>query len=168
MEEHVNRKATIVIEHIILASDVAHTMQHWHVFCKWNEKLYNEMYAAYLCGRLVKDPSIDWYDSEIGFFDHYIIPYWRGSCRTSHQRNGHSTNELLWTSQTFIERSVPRNLLPIHSSSSSINSSPASSKSYLPNPGTAGLARDLINIGLPHRQAGFVGTWELFKYLSPK
>ena len=70
MEEHVNRKATIVIEHIILASDVAHTMQHWHVFCKWNEKLYNEMYyAAYLCGRLVKDPSIDWYDNEIGFFD---------------------------------------------------------------------------------------------------
>ena len=27
-----NRKATIVIEHIIQASDVAHTMQHWHVY----------------------------------------------------------------------------------------------------------------------------------------
>ena len=25
----VNRKATIVIEHLIQASDVAHTMQHW-------------------------------------------------------------------------------------------------------------------------------------------
>ena len=27
----VNRKATIVIEHLIQASDVAHTMQHWYV-----------------------------------------------------------------------------------------------------------------------------------------
>ena len=32
-----NRKATIVIEHLIQASDVAHTMQHWHVYRKWNE-----------------------------------------------------------------------------------------------------------------------------------
>lgn len=74
MEEDVNRKATIVIEHIIQASDVAHTMQHWHVFCKWNEKLYQEMYGAFLSGRSNKDPSTDWYESEIGFFDHYIIP----------------------------------------------------------------------------------------------
>ena len=27
--ESVNRKATIVIEHLIQASDVSHTMQHW-------------------------------------------------------------------------------------------------------------------------------------------
>lgn len=33
----VNRKATIVIEHLIQASDVAHTMQHWHIYRKWNE-----------------------------------------------------------------------------------------------------------------------------------
>jgi hypothetical protein len=29
--DSVNRKATIVIEHLIQASDVAHTMQHWYV-----------------------------------------------------------------------------------------------------------------------------------------
>ena len=34
-EDVVNRKATIVIEHLIQASDVAHTMQHWDVYCKW-------------------------------------------------------------------------------------------------------------------------------------
>ena len=28
-DNEVNRKATVVIEHIIQASDVAHTMQHW-------------------------------------------------------------------------------------------------------------------------------------------
>ncbi|CAB9497872.1 Receptor-type guanylate cyclase gcy [Seminavis robusta] len=70
----VNRKATIVLEHIIQASDVAHTMQHWHVFQKWNEKLFHEMYQAYLDGRLEKDPSDNWYEGEIGFFDFYIIP----------------------------------------------------------------------------------------------
>ena len=31
-EDAVNRKATIVIEHLIQASDVSHTMQHWHVY----------------------------------------------------------------------------------------------------------------------------------------
>jgi hypothetical protein len=28
-------RATIVIEHIIQASDVSHTMQHWHIYRKW-------------------------------------------------------------------------------------------------------------------------------------
>jgi len=70
----VNRKATIVIDHIIQASDVAHTMQHWHIYCKWNEKLFCEMYSAYLSGRAEKDPSEGWYGGEIWFFDNYIIP----------------------------------------------------------------------------------------------
>ena len=37
--EDANRKATIVIEHLIQASDVSHTMQHWHVYLKWNGEL---------------------------------------------------------------------------------------------------------------------------------
>jgi 3'5'-cyclic nucleotide phosphodiesterase len=70
----VNRKATIVIEHLIQASDVSHTMQHWHVFRKWNQRLFEEMHAAYRAGRAAKDPSEFWYQGEIGFFDFYIIP----------------------------------------------------------------------------------------------
>jgi hypothetical protein len=70
----VNRKATIVIEHLIQASDIAHTMQHWHIYRKWNERLFEEMYEAYLTGRAEKDPSEFWYQGEIGFFDFYIIP----------------------------------------------------------------------------------------------
>jgi hypothetical protein len=57
----VNRKATIVIEHLIQASDVAHTMQHWHVYRKWNERLFCEMYAAYEAGRADKNPAEFWY-----------------------------------------------------------------------------------------------------------
>jgi class 3 adenylate cyclase len=70
----IDRKATIVIEHLIQASDVAHTMQHWHVYRKWNARLFEEMYKAYLEGRSETDPSENWYKGEIGFYDFYIIP----------------------------------------------------------------------------------------------
>jgi 3'5'-cyclic nucleotide phosphodiesterase len=72
--DKINRKATIVIEHLIQASDVAHTMQHWHIYRKWNEHFFKECYQAYKMGRAEVDPSLNWYNGEIGFFDFYIIP----------------------------------------------------------------------------------------------
>lgn len=69
-----DRKATIVIEHLIQASDIAHTMQHWHVYRKWNERFFLECYQAFKDGRAEKDPTLNWYEGEIGFFDFYIIP----------------------------------------------------------------------------------------------
>ena len=71
-----DRKATILMEHLIQASDIAHTMQHWSIYTKWNGRLFDECYRAYLDGRTTtdKDPSIDWYQGELGFFDFYIIP----------------------------------------------------------------------------------------------
>jgi class 3 adenylate cyclase len=74
MKDAVDRKATIVIEHLIQASDVAHTMQHWHIYRKWNQRLFEELYCAYIQGRSATDPSENWYKGEIGFFDFYIIP----------------------------------------------------------------------------------------------
>ena len=73
-KDAVDRKATIVIEHLIQASDVAHTMQHWHIYRKWNERFFFECYKAYKDGRAAKDPSESWYVGEMGFFDFYIIP----------------------------------------------------------------------------------------------
>jgi hypothetical protein len=67
-------KATIIIEHLIQASDVAHTMQHWTIYRRWNEKFYREFYMAYQQGRAEKDPTEGWYQGELGFFDYYIIP----------------------------------------------------------------------------------------------
>lgn len=72
--EDINRKATITIEHLIQASDVSHTMQHWHVYCKWNEHLFHELFLAYRVGRTEKDPTQGWYKGEIWFFDNYVIP----------------------------------------------------------------------------------------------
>jgi 3'5'-cyclic nucleotide phosphodiesterase len=73
-QQLVNRRATLVLEHLIQASDVSHCMQHWKVYRKWNERLYREMYAAYAAGRGDRDPAEFWYQGELGFFDFYIIP----------------------------------------------------------------------------------------------
>mmetsp|Transcript_41571 Transcript_41571/g.126014 ORF Transcript_41571/g.126014 Transcript_41571/m.126014 type:complete len:1447 (-) Transcript_41571:64-4404(-) len=70
----ISLKATVVLEQIVLASDVAHTMQHWLTYVKWNEKLYKELWSAYKSGRAEKDPTLNWYEGEIGFFNGYIIP----------------------------------------------------------------------------------------------
>ena len=97
-----NRKATIVIEHLIQASDVAHTMrkcvnwkrvmvlflpprtypfvscqptEHWHIYRKWNERFFTECFKAYKAGRGGDtNPADNWYKGELGFFDFYIIP----------------------------------------------------------------------------------------------
>ncbi|KAG7341943.1 adenylate/guanylate cyclase with integral membrane sensor [Nitzschia inconspicua] len=69
-----NTRATIVLEHIIQASDVSHTMQHWHVYLKWNKKLFEEMNMAFAQGRMLSDPSAFWYQGELNFFDNYVIP----------------------------------------------------------------------------------------------
>jgi hypothetical protein len=45
-----------------------------HVYQKWNERLFREMYTAYKMGRTEKDPSKGWYEGELSFFDNYVIP----------------------------------------------------------------------------------------------
>lgn len=67
-------RSTIFIEHIIQASDVSHTMQHWHIYQKWNTCLFKEMSLAYKNGRMKVDPATFWYGGELKFFDNYIIP----------------------------------------------------------------------------------------------
>jgi hypothetical protein len=69
-----DRKATIMLEHLIQASDVSHTMQHWTVYHRWNERLCEEIDQAFLDGRSEKDPIEFWYKGKIGFLDFYVIP----------------------------------------------------------------------------------------------
>ena len=73
-DKEVNHRATLVLEHLIQASDVSHTMQHWHIFCKWNTRLFQETYKAYLHGREAVNPADKWYKDEINFFDCFVIP----------------------------------------------------------------------------------------------
>lgn len=63
-----------VLETMMNAADVAHTMQSFQVFVKWNKRLFKEFYVAHLSNRLSFNPSENWYENQIGFFSHYIIP----------------------------------------------------------------------------------------------
>lgn len=69
-----NARATVVIEHIMQASDVCHTMQHWHIYQRFNKKLFEELSIAYRQGRCGADPASFWYEGELKFFDNYILP----------------------------------------------------------------------------------------------
>eukprot|EP00977_Amphora_coffeiformis_P018149 scaffold6242_cov168-Amphora_coffeaeformis.AAC.1 len=68
-----NARATVVIEHIMQASDVCHTMQHWHVYKRFNQKLFEELMVAYRQGRCAANPTDFWYEGELKFFDNYNI-----------------------------------------------------------------------------------------------
>ncbi|CAB9524169.1 Receptor-type guanylate cyclase gcy [Seminavis robusta] len=74
LKDESNKKATVLFEYIIQASDVAHCMQHWNIYQKWNRCLFEEMLKAYLKGDSDEDPRPGWYDGELWFFDNYIIP----------------------------------------------------------------------------------------------
>lgn len=67
-------RATVVIEHIMQASDVCHTMQHWHIYQRFNKKLFEELLVAFKAGRCASSPADFWYEGELKFFDNYIIP----------------------------------------------------------------------------------------------
>jgi len=69
-----NRKATIVIEYLMQASYISHTMQHYSVFSKWDKKFFHERYKAYKAGRLDQDPADEWYDGRTEFFDNFVLP----------------------------------------------------------------------------------------------
>ena len=74
VDDDSNRRATIILELVIQASDVSHTMQHFTVYKKWNMRLLEEMYDAFQSQRAAKDPTDGWYEGELWFFDNYIIP----------------------------------------------------------------------------------------------
>lgn len=73
-KEDVDRKATSVIATLMQTADSFHALGHWHLYSKWNERHFLEMYGAFEKGRLSQDPSVYWYKSEIMFLEQHVIP----------------------------------------------------------------------------------------------
>ena len=69
-----NHCATLVMEELIRASNISHTMQHFQVYRKWNARLFDESYQAYVDGKTDADPMEFWYAQELKFFDNTVIP----------------------------------------------------------------------------------------------
>jgi hypothetical protein len=75
-----SERAIVVVEHLIQVSDVSHTVQHFNVFSKWNNLLFKEMFLGHKTGRAANDPSTNWYQSEILFFEHHVVPLAKRLC----------------------------------------------------------------------------------------
>lgn len=66
-------RANAVLEQMMQAADIAHTMQSWETFIKWNSRLYAELHDAFINGR-GDDPSQSWYAGQIAFYDSCVLP----------------------------------------------------------------------------------------------
>jgi 3'5'-cyclic nucleotide phosphodiesterase len=73
-DEKRNLQATAVAEALMQAADAGHCLQPFRSYLKWNERLFDEMYQAYHAGRADIDPSTQWYQAELAFFDKFLIP----------------------------------------------------------------------------------------------
>ena len=66
-------RAAVVMETILLASDVAHNLQGWDHMLKWSQNLFWELYDANEAGRGF-DPSPGWCSGQTGFLQGYMLP----------------------------------------------------------------------------------------------
>lgn len=64
-------RACAVLVQMIQAADVAHSMQSWPIFLKWNMKLYKEFWVAKIDGR-GPNYSESWFNDQLAFFDNYV------------------------------------------------------------------------------------------------
>ena len=66
-------RATVLMETIVTAADVAHNLQGWDQMVKWSNRLYLELRKAYQAGRGV-DAQPRWFENQIGFLESYLLP----------------------------------------------------------------------------------------------
>lgn len=71
-------KATVVLEAIAQAADVAHAMQHWITFCKWSERELKERCSSGNGGKgidsMLPDATKHWYGYQLRMLDDHVIP----------------------------------------------------------------------------------------------
>jgi 3'5'-cyclic nucleotide phosphodiesterase len=69
-------RASCLVDFIVQLSDVAHTMQHFTIYKKWNLRHFDEMSTSYYNGRAGdRNPAVTWYDGEIAFLDNYVVMF---------------------------------------------------------------------------------------------
>lgn len=81
-----DRRATVIFEYIIQASDIAHCMQHWHTYQRFNARLFEERYLAWIDGHAEKEPSGGWYGGELWFFVSFTrLPLFKYISKLTHE-----------------------------------------------------------------------------------
>jgi len=70
-----------LIQHLIQAADIAHSMQSFETSLRWNYRLFKELHACFTSNLLPADPGSFWATGEVGFFDAYVQPLATGLSR---------------------------------------------------------------------------------------
>jgi hypothetical protein len=65
---------TAVVELLMQCAESSHSMQHFQVHNKWNERLFLEAFKAYRSGRAEQNPAETWYEDHLKRFDEIILP----------------------------------------------------------------------------------------------
>lgn len=71
--QEVSPRCRVAMEHLIQVADIAHIMQSFENFLKWNFRLYKELMACHEQG-LLPNVSNGWYQGQIDFLLNYAIP----------------------------------------------------------------------------------------------
>jgi len=69
-----NRRAIALLELLMQASDIFHATSTWQLYQKWSERQFMEVNKGYKTGRLMQNPMVFWYKSELLFFDEHVVP----------------------------------------------------------------------------------------------
>jgi hypothetical protein len=73
-KEKMRLKTSVLIEILLQAADLSHTMQPWDIYLRWSKKQYMEFHEAYFTGRSDVDPEKTWYARQAFVFDRQAIP----------------------------------------------------------------------------------------------
>eukprot|EP00978_Attheya_sp_CCMP212_P025722 scaffold83272_cov55-Attheya_sp.AAC.4 len=66
-------KASVVLEQMLKAADVAANMQGWENMKTWSSRLFDEQWLSFQEAR-GDDPSSTWFESQITFYESYCLP----------------------------------------------------------------------------------------------
>eukprot|EP00550_Attheya_septentrionalis_P002544 CAMPEP_0198286510 /NCGR_PEP_ID=MMETSP1449-20131203/5583_1 /TAXON_ID=420275 /ORGANISM="Attheya septentrionalis, Strain CCMP2084" /LENGTH=778 /DNA_ID=CAMNT_0043984279 /DNA_START=20 /DNA_END=2356 /DNA_ORIENTATION=+ len=66
-------KASVVLEQLLKAADVAANMQGWENMKIWSSRLFDEQWLSFQEAR-GDDPSSTWFESQITFYESYCLP----------------------------------------------------------------------------------------------
>lgn len=74
LEKMDRKKTKTVLEHLMLVAHLTYTSQSWNFYLDWSGRLYQEMVAAFMEGKLPSDPADSWFNREMMLFDNVVLP----------------------------------------------------------------------------------------------
>jgi class 3 adenylate cyclase len=73
-DEKRNLQMTSIIERVMQVADSSYRGQSYRTYTKWNERLFEEALKAYHAGSSEVNPALNWYKSELNYFDNLLMP----------------------------------------------------------------------------------------------